>query len=107
MRRITPSQYYFSTPIVNLDCPFGLKNPNVLVTLRQTWDRSQKLSGIDDGCALTNWTRKNGFGEQTPGFLITDSPELQTPKDVEVFLKSKGMTHNPALDPILVESFEL
>jgi len=99
--------YYFSTPMVNLECPFGLKNPNVLVTLKQAWDRSQKLSGIDDGCTLTNWARKNGFGEQTPGFLITDSPELQTCEDVRTFLESKGMTHNSVLDPILIESFIL
>lgn len=93
--------------MVNTDCPFNLTNPNVLVTQKRPWDRSQNLSGIDDGCDLSNWARKNGFGEQSPGFLITDSPELQTPKDVVLFLESKGMIHNPALDPTLVESFEL
>jgi hypothetical protein len=93
--------------MINPKCPFSLKNPNVLITQKCTWDRSQKLSGIDDGCDLTNWARKSGFGVQTPGFLITDSPALQTLQDVEISLVSKGMTHNPALDPILIESFEL
>jgi len=104
MQKVIPKHYYFSTPMVNPDCPFGLKNPNVLVCLKHWWDKSKI---IDGSTGLTVWMRKRGFGEQTPKFHITDSPELQIPQDVTNLLKATGMQHNPDLDAILIESFEL
>lgn len=97
------SNFYFSTPLVNQECPYGMKNPNVAVTQKAAWDRSQTFEEDRD---LNQWMQKQGFGELMPNFYQADSPELMSCEAVKNFLTAKGMIHNPALDPDLEDSFE-
>ena len=94
--------YYFSTPMVNSECPYGLPNPCVLIAEMHFWDISQTLEA---SCHLERQMRKLGFGELEPNLYQADSPELQTCEDVKLLLESRGMTHNDGLDSTLQECF--
>jgi hypothetical protein len=98
------NKFYFSTPVVNPHCPYGLPHPCVAITERVAWDRAQTFELCHD---LNMWLRKKGFGELTSGIYQADSPELMTCEAVKSFLETKGMIHNSALDPVLMESLEL
>jgi len=97
-------KFYFSTPMVNKDCPFGLKNPCVAITEQAAWDRAKTFEECHE---LNMWMQKQGFGELTSGVYQVDTPKLMTCNAVKDFLESKGMTHNDTLDPTLEETFEL
>lgn len=94
--------YYFSTPMVNPECPYKLPNPCVIITEKHFWDISQTLEA---SCHLERQMRKYGFGELEPNLYQVDSPELKTCGDVKLLLESKGMVHNAGLDSTLQECF--
>lgn len=95
--------YYFSTPMVNPHCPFGLPNPLVMVTDKEQFDKTQILH---EDSRLNTWMANNGFGELMSNIYQADHPELKTPETVQQFLESMGMQHNPALDQMLIEFTE-
>lgn len=102
LRIMKASDYYFSTPMVNSECPFGLTNPCVVVTPKAPWEASRTL---DESRALSEWMRRRGFGELQPNFYQADSPELRTCEDVRRLLFSQSMHHNDELDSLLLDCF--
>jgi hypothetical protein len=92
--------FVFSTPMVNPECPFGLKNPVVIITDGKTWQLRNRL---EQDTNLDNWARKQGLGElESNIYQANNAVEAEA---ISNLLSSKGMTHDPSLDTLLQEIF--
>ena len=86
--------------MINPECPFGLKNPCVVITDKGVWQSHNRL---EQDSNLDNWARKQRLGELESNIYQANSAvEAET---ITTLLASKGMIHDSSLDVLLQETF--
>ncbi len=86
--------------MINPECPFGLKNPCVVITDKGIWQSHNRL---EQDSNLDNWARKQKLGELESNIYQAD--RVVEAETITSLLASKGMTHDPSLDVLLQEIF--